>query len=535
MAGRLTPLPAAPSTTLAVLDATWMDDLSLMFQAPDSAALIRRLRTGASTLLGTCLEHALLPNLSRGKTEALVHLRAKGARQARKELFVENAGTLPLQCRLWPEARLRLTATYIHLGGVLHHQGSLLREVKAREDKALLFDSLVATTLFYGSGTWPEPTPDCVQKLTGTLRNMACQMLRPAYSAVAQAWHLGATQALAGLPSATTYLHVHRLRYLLSCIVLGVPEIWALAHWEGVWLQSAAASVEWLWEKTDPDRHYQHWEQAWTAWRDEAKRSPGKWKVGAVTQTDLVEDSAASECCAPCRKHFRDYRAWSVHAFSTHGRTDEMSRLLTEGVRNRPEPGVGSKKAHDDGSDLMPVLQASGPRPAPIAFVVEGEVDRPSAEVLDCLAHLDHDGLVTHLSEGALWERIRLAFSCICLQSARLQLTGQCWHDLPCHPSQDAPPAVLARLRSAARWICGTDIVAWLVPDSSVGDVSADTFKLSGLYLNLLARLWQCAVGFAACIRLVLPSPVPTIALPLLRPPGLLVRESCDGVMVGNW
>ena len=59
--------------------------------------------------------------------------------------------------------------------------------------------------------------------LKGTLRGMSCQMLRPM---TAQAWHLGTDWvfALVGMPSVDTYLHVHRLRYLLSCLVLETKE-----------------------------------------------------------------------------------------------------------------------------------------------------------------------------------------------------------------------------------------------------------------------------------------------------------------------
>ncbi|CAE7949130.1 unnamed protein product [Symbiodinium sp. KB8] len=54
-------------------------------------------------------------------------------------------------------AVLRTVPTYRHLGGYLQHNGGLAQEIRFRsaQDKSLLFDSLVATVLFYGSGTWP--------------------------------------------------------------------------------------------------------------------------------------------------------------------------------------------------------------------------------------------------------------------------------------------------------------------------------------------------------------------------------------------
>ena len=136
MLNRLVLLDGPPSGEVELLDSTWMDDLSLLLQAPDAEAFLQRLTYGASTLVDSCLEHALLPNLGRGKTEALVHLRSRQARSVRRQLFADQGGALPLRCRLWPEAKLRVTAAYKHLGGLLHHQGHLLREVKARAAQA---------------------------------------------------------------------------------------------------------------------------------------------------------------------------------------------------------------------------------------------------------------------------------------------------------------------------------------------------------------------------------------------------------------
>ena len=65
-------------------------------------------------------------------------LRSSGTKEARRRLFIEEGGTLPLDCRLWPSARLRITPTYKHLGGILHHRGHLQREVKARAAQACL-------------------------------------------------------------------------------------------------------------------------------------------------------------------------------------------------------------------------------------------------------------------------------------------------------------------------------------------------------------------------------------------------------------
>ena len=576
MTGRLQPVEEPVHDTVELLDSTWMDDLSLMLRAQNSTALLDRLRTGTAVLLDACLEHALLPNLGRGKTEALVMLRSSGTKEARRRLFIEEHGTLPLDCRLWPSARLRITPTYKHLGGILHHRGHLQREVKARtaqawtafnqrkqkvfaspavapRDKMSLFDTLVATVLFYGCGTWPTPSDACISSLQGALRGMASQMLRPVYTTT-QAWHLGTDWvfALLGMPSASTYLHVHRLRYLLSCLILETKELWALAHWEQSWLSSVASSVEWLWQHTDNGSTHATWQIAWASWSCEARTSPGKWKariraaqqcavlrerwramtnrhqgllykqlcaLGAQMPVDLLGDLPSQECCAPCQRRFGDLRAWAVHAFSVHGRVEESrclatgtqcpvclqqyssnvklsrhirysvrcrSQLLATNHRTAPEPGTRSRKAPDDGLCLLPILQAEGPRPLQPTAIIDAEPDRPSAEVLDCLAHLDFDGSLEHCTAEGTWARLRQSFSCVCLQSSRIRATAQCWREHLQHAVQQGRAGPYPMLLAASEWICQADTATWLVTDLEAPACAANTFKSSGLFLSIL-------------------------------------------------
>ena len=532
----------------------------------DSRELLARVTAGTTVLFDSCLEHALLPNLGRGKTEALLSLRSTGARKAQHWLFVEEGGALPLDCRLWPNARLRVAPTYKHLGGLLHHQGRLHKEVKARaamawsafnqrkkhvfaspkigwSDKMVLFDALVSTVLFYGAGTWPSPDETCKQSLRGALRGMACQMLRPLYS-VTEAWHLGSDWvfALLAMPTVDTYLHVHRLRYLLSCISLETREIWALAHWEQHWLAAAAGSVEWLWLHTDRGQTHASWNVAWTFWRAEARTSPGKWKArlrlaqrnavaqerweatvqrhqgllfrqlrqaGASLPLDLLPAQPTRECCAVCGKQFHDLRAWAVHAFSTHGRVDE-SRTIVAGTqcpvclkhyssnvklsrhvrysrqRYLPEPGMRSRKGPDDSLHLGPPLQALGPVPAQREIQLDEEKDRPSAEVLDCLAHVTYDQTAESLPTHAVWSRLRLAFSCVCLPVSRLRETAHCWRSrlVSDGTTTGCPPD--GRLLEAADWICQADLADWLVSEPGADQKAGDTFRLVDLHLSLL-------------------------------------------------
>ena len=136
MEGNIHPLPCRPHSTLPLSDATWMDDLSMFIVSDNAENLVGYLTKGTSTLLDACLQRALLPNLSRGKTEAMVQLHGKGTRRVRQTIFGDNNGAIPLECRLWPDARLRIVPAYKHLGGYLQHGGGLQQELSFRTAQA---------------------------------------------------------------------------------------------------------------------------------------------------------------------------------------------------------------------------------------------------------------------------------------------------------------------------------------------------------------------------------------------------------------
>ena len=251
MDNNIGPLEAIPDSSLGVSDATWMDDLVMFLTSPNAYSLLGDLKVGASTLLDACLQRALVPNLTWGKTEAIVHVLGTGAKKVRSEIFGAHGGSVPLSCSLWPDARLRIVPVYRHLGGYLQHNGGLKQEIAFRtsqawdafnkrkkklfqsplvsgSDKAVFFNSLISTVLFHGAGTWTSVTDQHTTSTEATLRQMACQMLRPQFSAD-EAWHLGTMQALAraGIPRASTYLHIARLRHLLACS----SESQSSGHW----------------------------------------------------------------------------------------------------------------------------------------------------------------------------------------------------------------------------------------------------------------------------------------------------------------
>ena len=371
------------------IDVSWMDDLALLSSSKSAEGTVSATQHIASILLDECLHALLMPNLSKGKTEAIVSLVGPGSRRLKQELFVDSDPTFPLQSAMWPEARLRVTPAYKHLGGIIHHSGSIQAEVKARigsawtsfrkhrrrvfaasyastRDKAILLRSLVLSTMCFGIGTWPTVEPSVQDTFHTALVRMSRIMLRPQHShAVTSHMCPGLILALARVPSAETLFHVERLRHLAMLARRAPDELWALLHHQGSWLDLAQSSVTWLVDKlalSDGSRSFPcSWAEClplllaapgrwrslirrasttadlWERWHTEVKTYHGLTlrfllRHGAVKEGQLVSDKPHTEICAVCKQSFNNLREWSHHAFKRHGRV-RPERTLVDGTQ----------------------------------------------------------------------------------------------------------------------------------------------------------------------------------------------------------
>ena len=116
------------NSSASPLDVTWMDDLAVLLWADGprqmiESDLIEALRTAATVTIDSCVQAPLLPNHKAGKTEALLHLIGPESRRLREAVFSCSEPMLELHGSIWTGARLRLVATYKHLGGLLHVDG----------------------------------------------------------------------------------------------------------------------------------------------------------------------------------------------------------------------------------------------------------------------------------------------------------------------------------------------------------------------------------------------------------------------------
>ena len=183
--------------------------------------------------------------------------------------------------------------------------------------------------------------------------------------------------------------------------------------------------------------------------------------------------------CQACLRHFgTNVRLCRHLRFNPACRL----RLVQSGFLCSPEPGVGSRKEETGGHLQAPVMQAQGPLLQMPLLDIHEERQRPIAEILDCLSHLDFDGTVGCASDEELWRRIRDSFSCVCASTDRLRVTVETWNGL----LSGYPSPARERLEVCADWLRQADLVEWLVPDPKSAQQPVYTFKDS---LDSLAML----------------------------------------------
>ncbi|CAE6923113.1 unnamed protein product, partial [Symbiodinium sp. CCMP2456] len=165
--------PTQPAEhTLPLLDCTWMDDSALMVRSRSADALADKLSVTAGALLDGCLGRALLPNLDKGKTEAIVSLRGAGSR---KERQIHQTGALIR------EIRHRVALAWVAFTKRRKH--IFASPCVAWKDKTNLYESLVLSVPLYGAGTWRTLESPESQCLSSAYHQMVYAMMRPAYKA----------------------------------------------------------------------------------------------------------------------------------------------------------------------------------------------------------------------------------------------------------------------------------------------------------------------------------------------------------------
>ena len=173
----------------------WVDDVAVPLAATSPEDLIPLVRQVASSIHEIFYGAGLLLNYSRGKTEAVVSFRGKGADQQRLSLF--SGGEQPgIVCSTASHVfTLRICGSYKHLGSQYTLDADPALEIKHRigmakaaytELKRAVFlnrhisppgriqlvNSLIVTKLMYGASVWTDVTSATLKRLEAFLMRL---------------------------------------------------------------------------------------------------------------------------------------------------------------------------------------------------------------------------------------------------------------------------------------------------------------------------------------------------------------------------
>ena len=137
-----------------------MDDLAVLVEGDTPEKMLAKLSSALQTVKEVCQENAPTLNMSAGKTEAIVLVQGKQAKEVKRRMFAEGAAILET-----PAGPLRVVGSYRHLGCRVDCTRTQNAELAARRSSA----QTAAVALGYsvlGDRAVPTKVRTCVARST---------------------------------------------------------------------------------------------------------------------------------------------------------------------------------------------------------------------------------------------------------------------------------------------------------------------------------------------------------------------------------
>ena len=348
----------------------WADDIAGCLPIGQASEASAAVCAEAGLLTDAFAAHDLKLAFGPRKTAAIISLRGKGARPARRQIFGGKA-----ELSVWLEhsgcAKLPVVDSYKHLGVLQAAEGNIKPEVKARcaaawvafrEGRTRIFRcrrvavakrgamlaTLVLSKLLFGAGAWPPLDKGTTRVFADTVFSLYRSSIG---LKVTDDRHtsLATICSLLGLLDYESLMHVERLRYLGQLIQHGPDALWALIRSDGPYLDLVRTSLAWLFTRVKATTRLPHPLEDWQSWQDLFTARPSLFK-GLIKRTKGLElcrmtcvaalqalfkalqahgqgetlqgaddDALFTEACLVCRKAFMSRSAWACHASKLHG------------------------------------------------------------------------------------------------------------------------------------------------------------------------------------------------------------------------
>ena len=364
----------------------WADDAVIAADHEDANKIVPMLQTAAAIVVDELYRLGMTPNMSPGKTEAMLMVRGRHSKNVKRFVHCHLKGQVPIVCTSDQVATIRVVPRYVHLGGVLTHDGRVAQEIKRRLaiaadnlapyrtkvfrskaiglDKRLkIFRSTALPALTYNVGTWPMLSQGEHRKWCGGVLRLYKQVLNGLYTTKEQ-FHMKRERVLAitGLPDPAMLLSLQRCKQFGHYLQRECDYFWALAGQDQMWLHAVYHDLRQVYSQVDafttlPSLTEAGSEQQWQdIWRQQPAKIRGVLRraeahhAGQIKlHSDVTEFHAkvfeilaqmglrhprqqkhqqpSPHYCYICNRSWDTFRAWAMHAFKSHGRLSKYRRL----------------------------------------------------------------------------------------------------------------------------------------------------------------------------------------------------------------
>ena len=372
-----------------LIEVVWADDLAIAYRARDARVLVQHLRAIVTIIFQENIRHALIPNMKAGKTEAQLILKGTNSKVMKAEIYNNDSPSLEIEDVPDDFSRLRIVATYRHLGTRVDVSVRHRADMKARLGQAVttyrkyrkaifqnrlldqtkrvfLFRSLVMSVLSYNIGTWGKLLASELSYFRTKLYGMYRGILRCEIPELdLRLWNNDRILARLGLPSVEVLLSSARLRYSTTLYSSAPDAVWHLLAAEGDWLEQLRQDYDWFLYQLagygpgpsgnpwSPDIHqwcmenlksFKPWigravmhdtlqhkkEVDWREWHfnflDQSIKVGLRMDMPQPAQEDV--GGSGFEACLSCRRVFKRKAAWALHAFRCHDRRNKTREVI---------------------------------------------------------------------------------------------------------------------------------------------------------------------------------------------------------------
>ena len=364
----------------------WADDAVVAADTDDVQRLAPMIKVTMEVIITELLRLGMRPNMTKGKTEAMLLPRGHGSRKVKQYVHCYCKGQIALDMENPEHQVLRIIPRYVHLGGVLTHDGRIKQEIRRRlamahdalhpyrtkvfrnqrislSKRVRLIASVAIPALTYNVGTWPQLLGSELRLWTAGVFRLYKTAFTKLYNTETQ-FHMTDEHiiGLTGLPHPELLLRIQRVKQFGHYLQRQCDYFWALAGQDQRWLQTVHRDLCFLHDQVrgftrlpvpDDENNIHEWQQCWTTRPSKIKGLIRRAQAHHIGQTQLHDavtefhdrmydilsqaglrhpgalsvQPATCHFCFPCNRAWPTYRAWAMHAFKRHGRISKYRRL----------------------------------------------------------------------------------------------------------------------------------------------------------------------------------------------------------------